>query len=215
MRAVPFAPRNEGVTVMDHGMTGRQDGLLRLLRRGLGCDVAFIGRMRGDRLAIERTSPQGACDQDMLSLPRGWAARELVVFGRVDGVSPARAALGFSPDFLAVAPIGQDGRYLVLAGDGPAPAAEEVTEAVAVLLRAGAPVAASCDPAANVGHDLRTPLTSVIGALGLLKGGAVAALPASAAGLVDIAHRNADRLGRLVNELLARDRPVLAPACGE
>lgn len=58
----------------------------------------------------------------------------------------------------------------------------------------------------NVSHELRTPLTSIVGALGLLKSGAVAQLPAEAIGLIDIAHNNADRLGRLVNDLLVMGR---------
>jgi signal transduction histidine kinase len=58
----------------------------------------------------------------------------------------------------------------------------------------------------NVSHELRTPLTSIIGALGLLKSGAVVHLPEAATGLVDIAHNNAERLGRLVNDLLVMGR---------
>ena len=58
----------------------------------------------------------------------------------------------------------------------------------------------------NVSHELRTPLTSIIGSLGLLKSGALVPLPAEAIGLIDIAHNNADRLGRLVNDLLVMGR---------
>lgn len=55
---------------------------------------------------------------------------------------------------------------------------------------------------ATVSHELRTPLTSVIGAVGLLAGGAAGALPASAKPLVDMAQRNAERLNRLVDDIL-------------
>jgi PAS domain S-box-containing protein len=54
----------------------------------------------------------------------------------------------------------------------------------------------------TVSHELRTPLTSVIGALGLLRGGMVAGVPADAQRLVAIAETNATRLIRLVNDLL-------------
>jgi PAS domain S-box-containing protein len=54
----------------------------------------------------------------------------------------------------------------------------------------------------TVSHELRTPLTSVIGALGLLRGGMVAQLPDDVGRLVTIAENNATRLIRLVNDLL-------------
>lgn len=54
----------------------------------------------------------------------------------------------------------------------------------------------------TVSHELRTPLTSIVGALGLLRGGAVADLPGDVQRLVGIAESNATRLIRLVNDLL-------------
>jgi PAS domain S-box-containing protein len=55
---------------------------------------------------------------------------------------------------------------------------------------------------ATVSHELRTPLTSIAGALGLLAGGAVGALPEPALRLLKIAHANCQRLVRLVNDIL-------------
>lgn len=55
---------------------------------------------------------------------------------------------------------------------------------------------------ATVSHELRTPLTSVLGALSLLAGGAVGALPDRATPLLQIARRNGERLGRLVDDVL-------------
>ena len=55
---------------------------------------------------------------------------------------------------------------------------------------------------ATVSHELRTPLTSVMGALGLLAGGAAGALPAAAVPLADVARRNGERLGRLIDDIL-------------
>lgn len=55
---------------------------------------------------------------------------------------------------------------------------------------------------ATVSHELRTPLTSIAGSLGLLAGGAAGALPPNASRLVTIAHSNAERLVRLINDIL-------------
>ncbi len=54
----------------------------------------------------------------------------------------------------------------------------------------------------TVSHELRTPLTSITGALGLLVGGAIPELPTKAKDLLIIAKNNAERLGRLVNDIL-------------
>lgn len=54
----------------------------------------------------------------------------------------------------------------------------------------------------TVSHELRTPLTSIRGALGLLAGGVTGAIPDPAKGLVDIALKNSERLGRLINDIL-------------
>jgi PAS domain S-box-containing protein len=54
----------------------------------------------------------------------------------------------------------------------------------------------------TVSHELRTPLTSIKGSLGLMMGGAVGAMPEKAAGMLDMAHRNTDRLINLVNDIL-------------
>lgn len=55
---------------------------------------------------------------------------------------------------------------------------------------------------ATVSHELRTPLTSVIGSLGLLKSGRLAGQPERAAELLEVAHRNGERLLKLINDLL-------------
>ncbi|MBU2341797.1 MAG: CHASE3 domain-containing protein [Alphaproteobacteria bacterium] len=54
----------------------------------------------------------------------------------------------------------------------------------------------------TVSHELRTPLTSIGGSLGLLAGGAVGELNEKAARLIDIAHKNCERLVRLINDIL-------------
>jgi len=54
----------------------------------------------------------------------------------------------------------------------------------------------------NVSHELRTPLTSIAASLGLLAGHSLSPLPPAVARLVSIAHTNAQRLVRLVNDIL-------------
>ncbi len=54
----------------------------------------------------------------------------------------------------------------------------------------------------TVSHELRTPLTSIIAALGLLESGRLASDPERVAELVTVAHRNSNRLLRLINNLL-------------
>ncbi len=57
-----------------------------------------------------------------------------------------------------------------------------------------------------VSHELRTPLTSIKGALGLMCSGKVGEVPDKVQRLLDVAHRNSDRLLLLVNDLLEMDR---------
>lgn len=57
-----------------------------------------------------------------------------------------------------------------------------------------------------VSHELRTPLTSIRGSLGLLEGGVSGPLAPKAGELVRIARTNADRLVRLVGDMLDMER---------
>jgi PAS domain S-box-containing protein len=58
----------------------------------------------------------------------------------------------------------------------------------------------------TVSHELRTPLTSIRGALGLMVGGAVGALPKAAGDLAELAYRNSERLVRIINDILDMDK---------
>ncbi len=58
----------------------------------------------------------------------------------------------------------------------------------------------------TVNYELRTPLTSILGSLGLLKGGAAGKLPQPAEGLLGIAMDNCERLVRLINDILDVDQ---------
>ena len=54
----------------------------------------------------------------------------------------------------------------------------------------------------TVSHELRTPLTSIRGALDLINAGSAGEVPDKMSRLLDIATRNAHRLGELVGDLL-------------
>ena len=57
-----------------------------------------------------------------------------------------------------------------------------------------------------VSHELRTPLTSIKGALGLLAGGVTGVLPPKAGEMAKIAQSSAERLSRLVDDILDLQR---------
>jgi PAS domain S-box-containing protein len=54
----------------------------------------------------------------------------------------------------------------------------------------------------TVSHELRTPLTSIVGALGLIVSGKLGELPKQALSMINIAHRNGQRLNFLISDLL-------------
>ena len=58
----------------------------------------------------------------------------------------------------------------------------------------------------TVSHELRTPLTSLQAALGLVVGGALSTRPDKERHMLDIAAGNAERLGKLVNDILELER---------
>ncbi|MBC3906990.1 MULTISPECIES: PAS domain-containing sensor histidine kinase [Undibacterium] len=57
-----------------------------------------------------------------------------------------------------------------------------------------------------VSHELRTPLTSIRGALGLLESGVAGELTAKTMQLIKVAHKNCQRLGVLVNDILDMEK---------
>ncbi len=54
----------------------------------------------------------------------------------------------------------------------------------------------------TVSHELRTPLTSIYGSLGLLVSGAVGEINQQGTELLKVAHKNTDRLVRLIDDIL-------------
>ena len=60
----------------------------------------------------------------------------------------------------------------------------------------------------TVSHELRTPLTAIGGSLGLIVGGALGEMPAQASQMLQIAHKNSQRLSYLINDLLDMEKLV-------
>lgn len=83
------------------------------------------------------------------------------------------------------------GRYLILFND--------ITDRIEQENRKSAFIS-------TVSHELRSPMTSIKGAMGLLLSGSVGELPDRALALLEIAHRNADRLVLIVNDMLDLDK---------
>jgi PAS domain S-box-containing protein len=80
-----------------------------------------------------------------------------------------------------------EGRFLILLNDISDRLAQEQVKA---------------DFVSMVSHELRSPLTSIKGSMGLLLSGAAGPLPDKARNLLDISHRNADRLVLIINDIL-------------
>jgi signal transduction histidine kinase len=57
-----------------------------------------------------------------------------------------------------------------------------------------------------VSHELRTPLTAILGALSLVRAQATGQLPEKMRGMIDIADGNADRLLRIINDILDMEK---------
>ncbi|WP_172839540.1 PAS domain-containing sensor histidine kinase [Sulfitobacter alexandrii] len=79
------------------------------------------------------------------------------------------------------------GRFMVLMSDMSKRVAEEQRKS---------------DFISTVSHELRSPLTSIKGAMGLLLSRAAGQLPDKAVSMLEIAHRNADRLVLIINDIL-------------
>lgn len=57
-----------------------------------------------------------------------------------------------------------------------------------------------------VNHELRSPLTSILSALGLINDGTAGEVPSPIKGMFDIVYRNGERMLRLINDMLTLDK---------
>ncbi len=60
----------------------------------------------------------------------------------------------------------------------------------------------------TVSHELRTPLTAITGALALVSSGVTGDVPDGSRKMIEIAYKNSERLGRLIDDLLDMDKLV-------
>ncbi len=58
----------------------------------------------------------------------------------------------------------------------------------------------------TVSHELRTPLTSIVGSLDLIAGGVFGSVSEPMSGMVDVAHKNSQRLRLLIDDLLDMEK---------
>jgi PAS domain S-box-containing protein len=58
----------------------------------------------------------------------------------------------------------------------------------------------------TVSHELRTPLTSIGGTLSLIRGGVLGEVPVKMQAMLETAHKNSLRLGRLIDDLLDMEK---------
>lgn len=98
---------------------------------------------------------------------------------------PADVSIKFLPG------VDDAGRYLILISDISERIAQEKEKSAFI---------------STVSHELRSPLTSIKGAMGLLLSGSAGELSDKGTSLLEIAHRNADRLILIINDLLDLDK---------
>ncbi|MFD2740264.1 ATP-binding protein [Sulfitobacter aestuarii] len=99
----------------------------------------------------------------------------------------------FEVDIKRVEIDGEDDRILVVIQDISERLAQERMKA---------------DFISTVSHELRSPLTSIKGSMGLLLSNAAGDLPPKARDLLEIAHRNAERLVLIINDILDLEKIV-------
>ena len=98
----------------------------------------------------------------------------------------------------------QDGRWLLihvqkLRGGSTAVIGTDITRLKEVEML-------KSDFVSSVNHELRTPLTAIKGSLDLMQSGAVGVIPEKMSNMVEVGARNANRLIKLVNDLLDMDK---------
>lgn len=94
---------------------------------------------------------------------------------------PVNVSIKFLPN------LNNTGRYLILLNDISARIEQDLRKSAFI---------------STVSHELRSPLTSIKGAMGLLLSKSAGELPDRALTLLEIAHRNADRLILIINDML-------------
>ena len=82
----------------------------------------------------------------------------------------------------------------------------ELAEKSRLLAKAEAASVAKSQFISIMNHELRTPLASVRGAVGLINAGAAGPLPEKAKAILQLAQRNCEQLGALIDDILDAER---------
>ncbi|MEK0082352.1 PAS domain S-box protein [Benzoatithermus flavus] len=146
-----------------------------------------VERLIGRNVAMLMPEPHRSAHDGYLR--RYFATGESQVIGRHRELTAQRADGSVFPIELTVAPMQLDGATMFVG------IVRDITERRKVdQLKA--------EFVSTVSHELRTPLTSIVGSLALISGGAVGEIPERARRMIQIAHKNGERLVHLVNDIL-------------
>jgi PAS domain S-box-containing protein len=192
LREYDGAKRNETIldSTIDAIVIVNPSGTIEMINRAasdmLGYDSASLSRRDFD--VISDIAPGGGSFSERIGLAEGrlrtpyWPARH--VRHRTGRLLPVDIALGVMPL--------PDGDHIVVSF-------RDIAERQRIERLKD-------DLISTVSHELRTPLTSIVGALGLLRLDPAKRLHEESASLVAIAENNAQRLIRLINDMLDVDR---------
>jgi signal transduction histidine kinase len=208
--------------LLDTPCEERFDRITRLARRAFGAAVAAISLVDAERVWFKSCS-----GMDVLELPRGETFCDLVIQQDATLVipdamaDPRYARLPAGAHFYAGRPLVVKGRRVgALCVLDFAPRAFGPDDYATLADLAGL-VEAELETVISeratlerlkdgflgvVSHELRTPLTSIRGALGLLTGGLLGPVPPERQRMLEIATLGAERLARLVDDLLDVER---------
>ena len=118
--------------------------------------------------------------RDLRAADQSFAVKETTVFGQPVELSVKWLQIGT-----------EDSRFLIMLHD--------ISERIAQQRQ-------QADFISMVSHELRSPLTSIKGSMGLLLSKAAGELPPRAEALLEIAHRNANRLVLIINDILDMEK---------
>lgn len=149
----------------------------RVAKRRFGWNSKSYNGLTLEKMAEDRNCQQilEIC-QDLHAANQSFTSREIMVFGRTFELSVKLLHIRT-----------KDSRFLIMLHDISDRIAQQRQQA---------------DFISMVSHELRSPLTSIKGSMGLLLSKAAGELPHRAEALLEIAHRNADRLVLIINDIL-------------
>lgn len=166
----------DDVWIID-GTTGVFKYMNRIAKRRFGWNIESYQRLTIGQMTEDRDCGEilEFC-QELKASNRGFGSREIRAFGKTFELSVKWLNGGTV-----------DSRFLIMMHDISDRLAQQRQQA---------------DFISMVSHELRSPLTSIKGSMGLLLSKAAGDLPPRAEALLEISHRNADRLVLIINDIL-------------